>query len=106
MLGGRGGGGVGFLCLNATFNNISIKEKKELPFQKLFCFHTQYILCYRQVYDGDENRDKRMQCTFNILVSTFVFYNIRTYYSETYINQTFLLPTFVFRIDRWSVNTD
>ena len=27
------------------------------------------ILCYRQVYDGEENRDKRMHCTFNILVS-------------------------------------
>ena len=25
------------------------------------------LLDYKQVYDGDENRDKRMQCTFNIL---------------------------------------
>ncbi|KAJ8302317.1 hypothetical protein KUTeg_021304 [Tegillarca granosa] len=27
------------------------------------------LLDYRQVIDGDENRDKRMHCTFNILVS-------------------------------------
>jgi len=28
------------------------------------------LLDYRNVMEGDENRDKRMSCTFNLLVNT------------------------------------
>ena len=29
------------------------------------------LLDYRNVMEGDENRDKRMSCTFNLLVNIF-----------------------------------
>lgn len=33
------------------------------------------LLDYRSVIQGDENRDKRMSCTFNLLVNKYI-YNI------------------------------
>lgn len=32
------------------------------------------LLDYRSVIEGDENRDKRMSCTFNLLVDTEFFF--------------------------------
>ena len=49
------------------------------------------LLDYRSVIQGDENRDKRMSCTVNLLVSFFQIFIAISNKINLYIKLTFLV---------------